>query len=188
MPNRDPHPEEALWVEAAKRGDEQAFGKLVCAYQVRVTSLLSRMVRDPGSVRELSQQTWIRVWKSLPRYKGDAKFFTWLYRIATRIALDHLRRNKRRDEVEYEDGLVHETRGLHGRSPDRALVHEETMARFRQGLETLGAKHRTALVLREIEGLSYEEIAQVMGCRIGTVMSRLHTARNLLRTWMNSVS
>jgi len=172
---------ETEWLQLAKSGDQDAFGELVCLHHDRIYGLLMRLTRNPDMAQELEQQTWIKAWRNLPRFRGDSSFSTWVYTIATRTAQDAHRRMKRRGEVEYLEDLDQPTTGSGPAQPDRALMNRETGGRIQDALAQLGEKHRTVLVLRELEGLSYEEMAKVLKCRVGTVMSRLHHARQQIR-------
>ncbi len=173
--------EDANIIERAGRGDEDAFESLVYAYHDRLMGLLMRTARDPLLAQELAQQTWIKVWKNLPRFKGRSSFFTWLYSIATRTALDHFRKVKRRNEYEYMDEL--EASGSSGRrsQPDQTMMRAEIQQEFYQAMDQLPEKLRMVLILREVEGLSYKEISQIVKCREGTVMSRLYNARKQMQ-------
>lgn len=167
-------------IRKAQDGDQEAFGDLVRAYHVRLAGLLNRLTRNSDMVNELEQQVWIKVWRNLPRFAGRSSFFSWLYTIATRTVTDHHRAAARRGEVEYLDERDHPFSGATGR-PDRELMNREAGERIRAALDRCSDKHRTVLVLREMEGLAYEDIATILKCRVGTVMSRLHHARKHLR-------
>jgi len=173
--------EEADIIERAGKGDEDAFERLVHSYHDRLMGLLMRIARDPLLAQELAQQTWIKVWKNLPRFKGRSSFFTWLYSIATRTALDHFRKIKRLNEYEYMDEL--ESSGVSGRrnQPDQTMMRSEIQQEFDRAMDRLPEKLRMVLILREVEGLSYKEISRVVKCREGTVMSRLYNARKQMQ-------
>lgn len=173
--------EDADIIERAGKGDENAFEELVLLYHDRLIGLLMRIVREPFLAQELAQQTWIKVWKNLPRFKGRSSFFTWLYSIASRTAMDYFRKAKRRGEVEYMDELESEGAVESCRSPDQTMMRTETQKAIDQAISRLPEKLRIVLVLRELEGLSYREIAQVVKCREGTVMSRLYNARKQMQ-------
>lgn len=181
------------WVLRAQAGDQEAFGELVRAYHTRVFNLAYRYVRRSEEAQDLAQQAWIKAWTRLPTFEGKSEFFTWMYRLVTFVCLDHLRRRKRRAEVSMPDGVepvpeVGAEPAPSARSrPDREVQHAETRASFAAALERLSPEHRAALMLREVEGLSYEEIAGIMKCRIGTVMSRLFYARKQLQGWMKEL-
>lgn len=180
-------------VQQAKGGDEVAFGELMQAYYPRVCQVLIGMVRNQDDVRDLSQQVWIKVWNKLHTFKGDADFFTWLYRVTTFAGLDYIRKRNRRREVEIEDSLEPE-RNIDAlvppsltAQPDQMAMTAEVRQTFDEALAALSADHRTALILREVEGMSYDEIATVMRCRRGTVMSRIFYARQAVQEKMRRV-
>ncbi|HMO52696.1 MAG TPA: sigma-70 family RNA polymerase sigma factor [Kiritimatiellia bacterium] len=180
-------------VALAVRGDQEAFGQIVQAYYSRVYSVIDRVVRHPEDARELAQTTWVKAWQRLGDYHQDAKFYTWVYRIAVNTALDFLRKRKRRPEIPLEpaigdDGdhlaLDRQRELADERTAPDELHRAEIRQAFDQALGGLSDEHRTALILREVEGMSYEEIADVMKTRTGTVMSRLFYARKALRQTM----
>ena len=183
----------ARWVSRAQAGDEDAFGELVKAVHGRVFGGIYRMVKDAEDARELAQQTWVKAWQRLGSYKGDAQFFTWVYRIAVNTVLDEGRRAARRKEVSLDEEpgrepqAAAEWQGPDDGRPDRQLEREEIRKAFEAALDGLSAEHRMALILREVEGLSYREIAQAMKCRTGTVMSRIFYARRYVQERMKGV-
>ena len=196
----NPGPEEAAeaalvsgWVVRAQAGDEQAFGELVRHYHTRVYAVVARLVNQAEDAREVAQNSWIKAWQRLESYKGDAKFFTWIYRIAVNTAMDHLRKVSRQREVPLEDEEGREARpapewnGTLVARPDQAAEQDEVRRVFLEALEDLSAEHRAALVLREVEGRTYREIAELQGCRTGTVMSRLFYARRAIQEKLRSV-
>lgn len=171
----------------AQAGDEEAFGELMRAYYERVFRTVVGVVRDEHDARDVCQEVWIAVWKNLATFRGDAKFSTWVHPIAVRRAIDSLRRRKKwlhrflpflgGDDVAAEtapEPIATDT------DPRDGSERSERKERFERALATLPEKHRTVLVLREVEGLSYDEIAKTLDCRPGTVMSRLFNARRLL--------
>lgn len=173
--------EEADIIEQAAKGDEDAFERLVLEYHDRLMGLLMRVARDPLLAQELAQQTWIKVWKNLSRFKGTSSFFTWLYSIAVRNAMDHFRKVKRRSEVEYMDEAETPGSEVDHHRPDREVMNTELQQQCQQAMNQLPEKLRVVLVLREMEGLSYKEIARIIKCREGTVMSRLYNARKKMQ-------
>jgi RNA polymerase sigma-70 factor (ECF subfamily) len=180
-------------VERARLGDQSAFGALVKGHHDKVRAVLLGIVRNPQDADDLAQQTWIKAWRNLPGFEGKSSFSTWLFRIATFTAWDHLKKRKRLAEVEFAEEL--HTRQSDRAAltltqptrPDRAAAHTEIMERFEAALETLSHQHRTSLVLREVEGMSYKEIAAVTDCNIGTVMSRIYTARKSIQAYMKDL-
>jgi RNA polymerase sigma-70 factor (ECF subfamily) len=181
------------WVEKARTGDEEAFGELVRLYHERVYAVIYNVVHHAEDARDLEQQTWIKAWRHLDRFHGRSSFYTWLYRIATFTCLDFLRRRKSRPESTAEDETVFE-RAAEGagapaaRPPDGDLARAELRERFAQALATLSPEHRLALVLREVEGLSYAQMAEAMQCRKGTVMSRLFHARRRVQEQLKDLA
>ncbi|MEZ5277014.1 MAG: sigma-70 family RNA polymerase sigma factor [Opitutaceae bacterium] len=173
-------------IEAARNGDESAFGELVRSHYERVYRHLWAFVRHDHDARDLSQETWIKAWDGIQSFRGDAPFGAWVTRIATRTALDFLRKRKRMREVALPDQdaarcpVVRE--GPRHETPDRAAQSSEIQDRFQAALSKLPIKQRAVLALREIEGLSYAEIAHALGCRKGTVMSRLFNARKAIQS------
>ncbi len=194
-PGEGPMTREAVahLVARARGGDEEAFGELVRAFHGRVYGVIYRMVNHAEDARELAQQTWVKAWQRLDTYKGDAQFFTWLYRIAMNAVFDQARRTARRKEVsldetpERDPAPAAEWNAPDDGRPDRGLEREEVRRAFDAALASLSPEHRMALILREVEGLSYREIAGAMKCRTGTVMSRIFYARRQVQTMMKDV-
>ncbi|MBK1688194.1 RNA polymerase sigma factor RpoE [Rubrivivax gelatinosus] len=182
---------DALLVERAKRGDVRAFEMLVVKYQRRIERLVARMVRDDGLVQDIAQETFIRAYRALPQFRGDSAFYTWLYRIAVNTAKKALV-ELRRDPLVTEGSLASSDDGdetsrvenelSDGATPDALLASREIAAAVNAAIEALSEDLRQAITLREIEGLSYEEIADVMNCPIGTVRSRIFRAREAIAT------
>jgi len=170
-------------VRAAQKGDEQAFRELVVKYQRRVYQLALGMTKDPDDAMDISQETFVRVHRYLPSFKGDSSFFTWTYRIAMNLCLDHQRRKGRVERVDAEEGDEAEIEAAMDppsaalAAPQRATLNAELKEKIEEALQGLSENHRSILLLREVEGLSYEELAKVLGIRKGTVMSRLFHAR-----------
>ena len=180
---------EAELLRRAQAGDEGAFGEIVRAYYERVFRTVVGVVRDEHEARDVCQDVWIVVWKNLGTFRGEAKFSTWLHPIAVRRAIDAQRKRtkwlhrflpflaERDAEVESApEPVANEPEA----DPRGASEGAERKERFERALAALPEKHRTVLVLREVQGMSYEEIAQTINCRPGTVMSRLFNARRLL--------
>ncbi|XHS80323.1 sigma-70 family RNA polymerase sigma factor [Burkholderiaceae bacterium UC74_6] len=177
-----------LLVRRAQAGDVRAFEMLVVKYQRRVERLIGRMVRDVDLVADISQETFIRAWRSLPSFRAESAFYTWLYRIAVnsaKRALQGLQRDPLVLEASLDPGGDGEARELlpamealnHGETPEGLLAGKELAEAVHAAVASLPEDHRRALELREVEGLAYEEIAVVLGCPIGTVRSRIHRAR-----------
>jgi RNA polymerase sigma-70 factor (ECF subfamily) len=179
------------WVARAAAGDEEAFGQVVQAYYSRVYAAVYQVVRHADDARDLTQAAWVKAWRQLGSYRGDARFYTWIYRIAVNTALDFLRRRKRRPEVSYDaprPGADEPSTDLDRRdeladpdTPADVAQRREVNEAFARALETLSPEHRAVVVLREVEGMSYDEIAVVLKIRKGTVMSRLFYARRALQ-------
>lgn len=181
---------DALLVERAAAGDQAAFELLLIKYQRRIERLVARMVRDVDLVADITQETFIRAWRALPQFRGDAQFYTWLYRIAvntTKRALLTLKHDPLLTEAAMpstgrEEDETYST--LHEPStdatPETELAAREIAEAVNAALEALAPELRQAITLREIEGLSYEEIAEAMSCPIGTVRSRIFRAREAI--------
>lgn len=179
---------ERTLVEAARRGDAGAFRELVVRHQRKAYAVALGMVRDPDDARDICQEAFLKAHKHLARFEGEAQFFTWLYRIIANLAIDHLRRKRRAtvelDETQLEEPPADDT-GVSphrlGFDPQRALSDRELRARITAALDQLSPAHRAVLVMREVDGLSYQEMADTLGIAIGTVMSRLFHARKRMQ-------
>lgn len=180
-------------VERVQRGDKQAFNLLVVKYERRLVRLLSRLVRDPHEVEDVAQEAFIKAYRALPSFRGDAAFYTWLYRIGINTAKNHLMSRGRRaptstefsaEEAEgFEDaGALQELN-----TPENELLSKEVAQVVNAAMAALPEDLRTAISLREIEGLSYEEIAESMECPIGTVRSRIFRAREAIATRLRPI-
>ena len=172
-------------VERAQQGDKKAFDVLVLRYQFKIIKLISRYVHDPNEALDIAQEAFLKAYRALPGFRGESAFYTWLYRIAINTAKNYLVAQGRRppgsdidaQEAEQFDGqsLLKEYE-----TPERLLLKDEIEATVFQAIEDLPDDLRTAITLREFEGMSYEEIAQTMGCPIGTVRSRIFRAREAI--------
>jgi RNA polymerase sigma-70 factor (ECF subfamily) len=188
MTAASPDPDAAL-VERVKRGDVRAFEMLVVKYQRRIERLIGRMVRDVDLIADIAQETFIRAYRALPQFRAESAFYTWLYRIAVNTAKKALVDMKRdpvivnsalaagEDEDETYRGGMEPT---HGETPEALLASKEIAATVNAAIADLSEDLRQAITLREIEGLSYEEISDVMNCPIGTVRSRIFRAREAI--------
>ena len=184
-----PTDSDALLVERAAAGDHRAYELLVIKYQRRIERLIGRMVRDVDLVPDIAQETFIRAWRALHQFRGDAQFYTWLYRIAVNTAKKSLMELKR-DPVMTESALKsvddddetsrRENELISESTPETELAAREIAAAVNAAVEALPEDLRQAITLREIEGLSYEEIAHTMNCPIGTVRSRIFRAREAI--------
>jgi len=172
-------------VERVQRGDKKAFDLLVLKYQTKIVKLVSRYVRDQGDALDVTQDAFLKAYRALPNFRGESAFYTWLYRIAINTAKNHLVTVSRRpaevdlsggdDDESQLDSLQKETE-----TPENLLLTKEIQDTIIQTIERLPDDLRTAITLRELEGLSYEEIATVMDCPIGTVRSRIFRAREAI--------
>jgi RNA polymerase sigma-70 factor (ECF subfamily) len=172
-------------VERVQAGDKTAFDLLVLKYQHKIMSLVSRNVRDSAEVQDVTQEAFIKAYKALPRFRGDSAFYTWLYRIAINTAKNHLMAKSRRppgSDVDLEDAEFYEsaTALKDVASPENELFGEELKEVVNRAITQLPEDLRTAVTLREFDGLSYEEIADVMECPVGTVRSRIFRAREAI--------
>jgi len=172
-------------VARVQRGDKAAFDLLVRKYQHKVAKLVSRYVRDRREVEDVTQEALIKAYRAIGGFRGESAFYTWLYRIAVNTAKNYLESMGRRppgSDVEVEGAeLIESGDGLRDQAtPERQMLTDEIAATVHRVIENLPADLRTAITLREIEGLSYEEIAQVMDCPIGTVRSRIFRAREAI--------
>mgnify|MGYP003440128687 FL=1 len=182
---------DAPLVERVKRGDQRAFEMLVVKYQRRVERLIARMVRDVDLVPDIAQETFIRAYRALPNFRGDSAFYTWLYRIAVNTAKKALMELKR-DPLVTQTALASredddetsrvENELSDGETPESLMASKQIAQEVNAAVEALSDDLRQAITLREIEGLSYEDIAEVMNCPIGTVRSRIFRAREAIAT------
>ncbi|MCJ8168599.1 RNA polymerase sigma factor RpoE [Atopomonas sediminilitoris] len=172
-------------VERVQKGDKRAFDLLVLRYQHRILSLVQRFVRDPHEAQDVAQEAFIKAYKALANFRGDSAFYTWLYRIAINTAKNYLVAKGRRppdadvsaEDAEFYDG-DHALKDME--SPERNLLRDEIEQTVHKVIRQLPEDLRTALTLREFEGLSYEDIASVMQCPVGTVRSRIFRAREAI--------
>lgn len=179
---------DAVLVERAVAGDQKAYELLVIKYQRRIQRLIGRMVRDVDLVEDIAQETFIRAYRALAQFRGDAQFYTWLYRIAVNTAkkaLMELKRDPTISENSFKSGDDDETSPLENElmsseTPEALLATKEIAEMVNAAMEALPEELRQAITLREIEGLSYEEIAELMSCPIGTVRSRIFRAREAI--------
>jgi RNA polymerase sigma-70 factor, ECF subfamily len=174
---------DAELVARVQRGDKKAFDLLVMKYQRKIMRLLSRMIRDHSEIEDVAQEAFIKAYRALPQFRGESAFYTWLYRIAINTARNWLASSGRRPSaptaLENEDGeTFNEADNLSDIStPESMVASREIAETVNAAIDALPEELRTAIVLREIEGMSYEDIAQSMGCPIGTVRSRIFRAR-----------
>jgi len=179
---------DAMLVERTVAGDQKAFELLVIKYQRRIQRLIGRMVRDVDLIEDIAQETFIRAYRALAQFRGEAQFYTWLYRIAVNTAkkaLMDLKRNPTVSENSFKLGDDDETSQLENEltsseTPEAVLASKEIAEMVNAAMDALPEELRQAITLREIEGLSYEEIAEAMSCPIGTVRSRIFRAREAI--------
>jgi RNA polymerase sigma-70 factor (ECF subfamily) len=174
-----------LLVERVQKGDRSAFDLLVLKYQHKIVKLIMRYVRDPSEALDVSQEAFLKAYRALPRFRGDSAFYTWLYRIAINTAKNHIVAANRKPldyDLDFQNPEQYE---IHARlsdidSPERMALSEELRQVVSDTIEGLPDDLRTAITLREFEGLTYEEIAQTMDCPVGTVRSRIFRAREAI--------
>ncbi len=179
-------------VKRAQRGDEAAFRQLFERHHRRAYAVAIGVVRNPEDALDVVQDAFIKAHRHLAKFQGTSSFYTWLYRIVTNLAIDHLRKRRRVKQVDFSDALSHE--GHHeavdegllprilGSNPDKSMIRKEIRVQIGQALDGLSDNHRAVLVMRELEGLTYEEMASAMNCSKGTIMSRLfHARKNMQR-------
>lgn len=184
---------DAALVARVQRGDKRAFDLLVLKYQRKIMRLLSRMIRDPAEIEDVTQEAFIKAYRALPQFRGDSAFYTWLYRIAINTARNWQAANGRRpvssSVIETDDGeTFDEIDNLTDIStPESMLASRQIAETVNAAIQALAEDLRTAILLREIEGMSYEDIAQAMSCPIGTVRSRIFRAREAIAAQLKSV-
>lgn len=169
-------------IEATKRGNPKAFEILLMRYQSRISKVIARFVKDPSEMLDVCQEVFIKVYRALNKFRGDSAFYTWLYRIAINTAKNYAAaQGKQICEIEYEiaelENLILKSATKESGTPEQLLIREEMEHILYATLEHLPKELRIAIVLREIEGLSYEKIASIMDCPVGTVRSRIFRAR-----------
>lgn len=175
-----------ILVERVKEGDKQAFGLLVMKYQRKLARLLSRLIRDPAEIEDVTQETFLKAYRALPSFRGESAFYTWLYRIGINTAKNALMARGRGSPASLEPGPedvgeFDEDIPLRDMAtPEHLLATRQIGEAMNEAMEGLPEELRTALILREMEGLSYEDIAEIMACPIGTVRSRIFRAREAL--------
>lgn len=176
--------QEQAWVRAAKNGDQTAFGHLVEAYQKKVYALTARMCPTPELAEEAAQEAFLSAWQGLPFFRGDAAFSTWLYRLASNACVDLLRKESRHQGPSLDDETVCADVADPAPTPEKAAEQKELRAQIEAGLRALAPEYRSVLVLRELQQLSYDEIADVLSLDLGTVKSRISRGRKQLREFL----
>ncbi len=176
---------DAQLVKRVQKGDKGAFDVLVLRYQHKIVNLVMRYVRDPDQAMDIAQEAFLKAYRALPRFRGDSAFYTWLYRIAVNTAKNHLAAQRRRPmdvELDLQDSEQYD---LHAKlketdTPEGVTLSHELNETVQRAIAGLPDDLRTAIILREIEGMSYEQIAQTMECPVGTVRSRIFRARDAI--------
>lgn len=187
-------PSDADLVRRCQEGEYRAFDALVTKHRGRVYAMIQNMVRNEADAWDLSQEVFLKVWKALPKFEARAQFSTWMYRITHNVVYDWMRKRKLQLAGELDDGLLDRERIAVGARatpvqearPDQALQNQELRGRIEAALDKISPEHREAILLREVNGLEYKEMAVVMDCSIGTVMSRLFYARKKLQTLLTN--
>lgn len=181
-------------VKRSQAGDTRAFDTLVTRYRGRIYAMTYHLIQNETEAWDLAQEAFIKAWRALPNFKLDAAFYTWLYRIAHNVTYDWLRKKKIQGDGEFDDERTEhraavgaETAPRGDAAPDTALRNAEVGQRIQAAIARLSPEHRQVIVLREVEGLAYEEIAAMVPCSLGTVMSRLFYARKKLQELLKDV-
>jgi len=180
-------------VKRVQKGDKGAFDLLVLKYQHKIVNLVMRYVRDPELALDITQEAFIKAYRALPRFRGDSAFYTWMYRIAVNTAKNHLAAQRRRPmdvELDLQDPEQYD---LHAKlketdTPEGVSLSNELKETVERAIASLPEDLRTAIILRELEGMSYEEIAQTMECPVGTVRSRIFRARDAISKKVESLT
>ncbi len=177
-------PDEDL-IRKIKKGDMESFNELVRRYETKIYSVAYRFMGNHADAGDLAQETFIRMYQALPGFRGESSFSTWLYRIAANACRDELRKRQRRRSISMDELIENSPASVPvaagNDSPEEVLQRNETQRHVQECLNRLSDDHRLVLVMREIQGLSYEEIAEVLNCSLGTVKSRISRARNALK-------
>lgn len=186
-------PDDAELVTRCQAGQSKAFESLVVRYRGRVYALIVNMTGNDSDAWDLSQEVFLKAWRALPKFEARSQFFTWLYRITHNVTYDWLRKRKIGNGTEFDDALGQTpaagavTVPRQEVQPDHRLRNKEVGARIAEALKELSPEHRAVMLLKEVDGLSYQEIAETVGCTMGTVMSRLFYARKRLQTLLRDV-
>jgi RNA polymerase sigma-70 factor (ECF subfamily) len=182
-------------VKRCQAGDTEAFDELVTRYRTRVFGMIYNMVHNEQDAWDLAQESFVKAWKSIGRFRGQSSFYTWIYRIVMNVTIDWLRKKKiKGGDAEFDDAIqlreidpasktVPKTEAL----PHQAMEREEIRARIEKAIGQLSPEHRAVILMKEMDDMQYHEIAEVLGCSIGTVMSRLFYARKKLQSLLRDV-
>ena len=185
MKEHNSEPTDHQLVLRVQKGDKRAFDLLVLKYQYKLQAIVGRFIRDTDEVADVTQEAFIKAYKALPKFRGDSQFYTWLYRIAINTAKNYLVSKSRRPantdiDVQDAEQFSNNDKLIDGATPENSIMTEELATIIKNALNALPEDLRTALTLREFEGMSYEDIAAVMDCPVGTVRSRIFRAREFL--------
>ena len=184
--------EDAEWVKKAQAGDMRAFDRLVSKHRGKIYAMIYNMVKNDADAWDLAQEAFIKAWKALPKFEARARFSTWLFRISHNVVYDWLRKRRIEGEGELNDEVFDANRidpgaataPKHDSRPDEAMEKSELREQINAAIAKLSEEHREVIILREVQGLDYKEIAEITENSIGTVMSRLHYARKKLQTYL----
>jgi len=186
---KKPEQDDKVLVTAAQAGDYSAFDKLVTEHRGKIYAMIYNMVKNDADAWDLTQDSFIKAWKALPKFENRSKFSTWLYRISHNVVYDWKRKKKIQSEGELDDSIFSadridpsaHTAPSQPKAPDKQMEHGELRQRIKLALEKLSDVHRSVIIYREVQGMDYKEIAEIMECSTGTVMSRLFNARKKLQ-------
>lgn len=190
----DAEEDDLVLVARSQAGDATAFDELVTRHRRRAFAMIFQLVRNEQDAWDIAQDGFFKAWKSIGRFRGQSAFYTWLYRILMNLAIDFLRRRQAGGATEFDDAVGLQqiepgslTTPRSAPAPPEGLAGKEIRARIDEAIGRLSADHRAVIVMREIEGLDYQEIADTMGCSLGTVMSRLFYARKKMQTMLRDL-
>jgi len=187
-------PDDGELVKRCQAGDSSAFNDLITRYRSKVFTMIYGMVQNEQDAWDLAQEGFLKAWKSIHRFKGESSFYTWLYRIMTNVTIDSLRRKGIRGEAEFDDRIApvnvepgSRTTPSSSPLPNKKLEYREIRERIDEAIAKLSPEHRAVIVMKEIEDLQYSEIAEILSCSLGTVMSRLFYARKKLQSLLRDL-
>jgi RNA polymerase sigma-70 factor (ECF subfamily) len=187
-------PDDVELVKRCQAGDSGAFNSLVTRYRSKIFTMVYGMVQNEQDALDLAQEGFLKAWKSIHRFKGESSFYTWLYRIMTNVTIDSLRRKGIHGEAEFDDRIAAVNVEPGSRTtpssvplPHKKLEHREIRDRIDEAIARLSPEHRAVIVMKEIEDLQYNEIADILSCSLGTVMSRLFYARKKLQSLLRDL-
>lgn len=188
--------EDQEWVIAAQSGDTRAFDKLVTKHRGKIYAMIVNMVKNDADAWDLSQEAFVKAWKALPKFEARARFTTWLFRISHNVVYDSMRKRRIESEGELNDELFDagridssaSTAPQQDKRPDEAMQQGELRAEIQNALNKLSPEHREVIILREVQGMDYKEIAEIIKSTMGTVMSRIFYARKKLQTYLKPES